>query len=212
MSIALYAVVSVVKSTATANRFLGWLRNLGGPGLIILGLIDNSAIPLPGSMDVILIILAADQRKLWPYYAVMATAGSVIGGYVTYRLARGEGKGNLAKRLKPSQMAKVHAAFEKWGVLAITVPAMIPPPFPMTPFLIAAGATQYSVNKFIAALFIGRGIRYTILAVLAAFYGRAIIGYFGQHSRLIVWAGILLTAAGIGFAILRWKFSSAKRT
>jgi membrane protein DedA with SNARE-associated domain len=109
-------------------------------------------------------------------------------------------------------MEKVHGAFEKWGFWAIAVPALIPPPFPMTPFLIVAGAAQYSRTKFIGALFLGRGIRYTILAVLAALYGRQILGYFSQHTRTIVWAGIVLMTAGIGFAILRWKYSSKKHT
>ncbi len=64
-----------------AHEVFRWLHHLGGPGLIVLGLIDNSVIPVPGSMDALTIILSANQRKLWPYYALMATIGSVIGGY-----------------------------------------------------------------------------------------------------------------------------------
>jgi membrane protein YqaA with SNARE-associated domain len=210
MPLALQAILSIAKSTSTANRFLGWLHHLGGPGLIILGLVDNSIIPLPGSMDVIMIVLSADQRELWPYYSFMATAGSVIGGYLTYRLARGEGKGNLRKRLNRSQMEKVHAAFERWGFFSIAVPALIPPPFPMTPFLIAAGAAQYSLKKFIAALFIGRAIRYTILGALAALYGRQILAYFARHTHAIVWIGIILVSAGVAFAVIRWKYGTSK--
>ena len=161
-------------------------------------------------MDVFLVVLAADQREWWPYYAFMATVGSVIGGYVTYRLARQEGKGQLAKRLKRSQLEKVHAAFEKWGFLAITVPALIPPPFPMTPFLIAAGAAQYSRNKFVASLFLGRAVRYTILAVLAALYGRAILGFFAEHKAPILWTGIAVMLAGVGFAVFRAKFHRSR--
>lgn len=205
-------ILIAVTSTFGRAKFLSWLRGLGGLGLIPLGILDNSVIPLPGSMDVFVVILAADQRVWWPYYAFMATMGSVVGGYVTYRLARGEGKGRLGRRLKRSQMEKVHAAFEKWGFLAIAVPALIPPPFPMTPFLIAAGATKYSTNKFIGALFLGRGIRYIAFAFLAALYGRRILGYFSQHTPQIAWTGIVLMLAGVGFALLRWKYTSAKRS
>ena len=53
-----------------------WLVRLGGPGLVVLGVADNSVIPLTGSMDVLTIWLAARHRELWPYYAVMATAGA----------------------------------------------------------------------------------------------------------------------------------------
>ena len=61
----------------------GWLKHLRGLGLVVLGLADNSVIPLPGSMDVLTIWLSAGQPKLWPYYAAMATLGSLIGGYIT---------------------------------------------------------------------------------------------------------------------------------
>jgi membrane protein YqaA with SNARE-associated domain len=72
--------------------FFHWLRRLGGLGLIPLGLLDNSVLPFPGSMDALTIILAANEKRWWPYYAFMATAGSVVGGYLTYRIARKEGK------------------------------------------------------------------------------------------------------------------------
>jgi membrane protein YqaA with SNARE-associated domain len=202
--------LAIAKPVLTRAVFFRWLRQLGGPGLILLGLIDNSAIPLPGSMDVFLAVLCAGQRDWWPYYAAMATAGGVIGGYVTYRLAQREGKERLAKRLKSSQMEKIHGAFERWGFLAIAVPALIPPPFPMTPFLIAAGAAQYSLKNFIAALLLGRGIRYTVLAALAAFYGRPILRFLSEHTAPAVWTLIVLTIAGIGFLILRAKFRRSK--
>ena len=68
------------------------LRRLGGPGLVLLGIADNSVVPLTGSMDVLTIWLAARHREPWPYYAAMATIGAVIGGYITYALARKGGK------------------------------------------------------------------------------------------------------------------------
>jgi membrane protein YqaA with SNARE-associated domain len=199
-----------IAKPASETHFLRWLRSLGGLGLIPLGVLDNSLVPLPGSMDVFVAVLAADQSDWWPYYAFMGTAGSLLGGYLTYRLARHEGKDTLGKRLKQSQMEKVRAAFEKWGFWAIAVPALIPPPFPMTPFLIAAGAAQYPRNKFLASLFLGRAIRYTVLAALAAFYGREILAYFARHTQVIMWATILLAAAGVGFAIFRAKHRPSK--
>ncbi|MGB9433736.1 MAG: hypothetical protein WBQ89_15950, partial [Candidatus Acidiferrum sp.] len=75
-----------------------WLFHLGGVGLIPLGLLDNSPIPLPGIMDVATIVLSARQQQLWLYYALMATAGSIIGGFVSYRLARKGWKEALERR------------------------------------------------------------------------------------------------------------------
>lgn len=198
------------KPVAAKVTFLRWLRHLGGPGLIPLGILDNSVVPLPGSMDVFVVVLAAGQRDWWPYYAFMATLGGVAGGYLTYRLARREGKDHLSKRLKRNRMDKIHGAFEKWGFLAIAVPALIPPPFPMTPFLIAAGAAQYSRQKFIASLFLGRGIRYTVLAALAAFFGPQILTFFSQHAMPMMWTMIALVIAGIAFAIFKAKFGRSR--
>ena len=169
-----------------AREIFHWLHHLGGPGLIVLGLIDNSVIPVPGSMDALTIILSANQRKLWPYYALMATIGSVVGGYVTYRIARRQGKGAMERRFSRRRINKVTKAFEKWGFGAVLIPAILPPPAPMVPFLIAAGAMQYSRNKFLAALAIGRSIRFTILACLSAFYGRLILTIITNHAKPIL--------------------------
>lgn len=209
VSLILPALFAIAKPAAVSG-FLRWLRHLGGPGLILLGLLDNSAIPLPGGMDIFVIVLSADQPERWPYYSLMATGGSVLGGYLTYRLARGEGKGRLASRLKRSQMDKVRSMFKKWGFWSISVPAVLPPPLPMVPFLVAAGAAQYSLQKFLAALVLGRAVRYTILGILGAVYGRHIIGYFSQHTRVIVWTAVALVVAGIAVGVLRSRMSAAR--
>src|ERR1700732_3488953 len=89
-----------------------WLLHLGGIGLIPLGLIDSSVIPIPGSMDVATILLSARDKHLWFYYAVMATVGSVLGGFVTYRLARKGGKEALARKISAKTLKRVYGIFE----------------------------------------------------------------------------------------------------
>src|ERR1700681_2963560 len=120
------------------------LRRLGGLGLVLLGVADNSVIPLTGSMDVLTVWLAARHREPWPYYALMATLGAVIGGYITYALARKGGKEAMERKLSRKRAAQFSNAFARWGFAAVAVPALLPPPFPFVPFLLAAGAMQYS--------------------------------------------------------------------
>src|SRR6266567_1049664 len=84
-----------------------WVIRLGGPGLVLLGIADNSVVPLTGSMDVLTLWLAASLRDLWPYYAFMATAGAVLGGYVTYSLGRKGGKQAIEYKLNKNQARKV---------------------------------------------------------------------------------------------------------
>ena len=170
------------------------LRRLGGVGLILLALADNSVIPLPGSMDVLTILLAARHPELWWYYAFMATLGAIIGGYITYGLARKGGKEAFERKVSKKTAGKVFKRVERWGFFAVAVPALLPPPFPIVPFLLAAGALQYSRRKFVAALALGRGVRFTILAGLGAIYGRHIVRFF---SRYYMPALITLIALGV---------------
>jgi membrane protein YqaA with SNARE-associated domain len=152
-------------------------------------------------MDVLTIVLAARDAKLWLYYAVMATLGSVLGGYVTYRLARKGGKESLARRVPAKTMKRVYGIFERWGFAAIAIPALLPPPMPLVPFVLAAGAMQYSVKKFLLAMTLGRIVRYMILAYLAARYGRKMLPFLLQHGHPVVAAavGLVVTALLIYF-------------
>ena len=95
-------------------------------------------------MDVLTILLAARHQQLWWYYAFMATVGAVIGGYITYGLARKGGKEAFERKLSKKTAEKSFKRFERWGFFAVAVPALLPPPFPIVPFLLAAGALQYS--------------------------------------------------------------------
>src|SRR5712671_5759495 len=92
-----------------------WVVRLGGPGLVLIGIADNSIVPLTGSMDVLTLWLAAGHRNLWPYYALMATIGAVIGGYMTYSLGRKGGKEALEHKLKEAKARKLYKRFERWG-------------------------------------------------------------------------------------------------
>lgn len=190
-----------------------WLRHLGGVGLVLLGLADNSIVPLPGSMDVLTIFLAARHRQLWWYYAFMATVGAVIGGYITYGLARKGGKEAFERKLSKKTAAKVFERFERWGFFAVAVPAILPPPFPIVPFLLAAGALQYSRRKFVGALALGRAVRFTIVAGLGAIYGRHIVRFFSRYYKPALFTLIGLAAiAGIVSLIQYYRYKSRVAT
>ncbi len=202
----LVQVIAALKPSATRS-VRRWFVHLGGIGLIPLGILDSSLIPLPGSVDVATIILSSRQDDWWPYYALMATAGSVLGGFLTYRMARRGGKATLERRFSRGQVDNVYSIFGRWGFGAIAVAALLPPPAPMVPFLLVAGAMQYPVRKFLTALTLGRAVRYTVLAYLAARYGRHVFAFVAQHERPFAWiiAGLMgaITAGALLFIILR---------
>jgi membrane protein YqaA with SNARE-associated domain len=201
----LQTIASAAPTVARSVRH--WIYQLGGLGFIPLGLLDNSIIPLPGSMDVLTIFLSARNEQLWLYYALMATFGSVAGGLVTYRLARKGGKETLARRFPPKTLDKVYKRFDRWGLGAIAIPALLPPPVPMLPFLFAAGAMQYPMRKFLFALTVGRSVRYTLLAFLAARYGRQILAFISQHAHpaLFIVVGLIATVAAVLFFVFVGK-------
>jgi membrane protein YqaA with SNARE-associated domain len=181
------------------------LRHLGGVGLVLLGLIDNSVIPVTGSMDVLTIWLAARHREPWLYYAFMATLGAVIGGYITYALARKGGKEVMERKLSKKKAAQVSKTFTRWGFAAIVIPALLPPPFPFLPFLIAAGAMQYSRKKFLAALVLGRGVRYFVEAGLGFVYGSHILRFFNRYYKPALAVLIGLAVIGAILSVIQYR-------
>jgi len=206
----LVAIASKLVRNNASRRLFAWVFHLGGLGLIPLGIIDNSIIPITGSMDVVTVLLCAQGKDWWPYYSFMAIAGSVLGGYITYRLARGESKGQLGKILSRSKIKRFKELFKKWGFSSIVIPAILPPPFPIVPFLIAAGATQYPRGKFLAALTTGRTIRYSILGLLGFLYGRWILRLLRQHVYLIAGVGGGIIALSIVVAVFRLRHEAGK--
>ncbi len=192
-------------SAFLASGVLKWVLRLGGPGLILIGIADNSVVPLTGSMDVFTIWLAASHRDTWWLYAIFAILGALIGGYITFELARKGGKEALEHKFPKKKIEKVYDRFERWGFGAIAVPALLPPPFPMVPFLVAAGALQYPPRKFIGALALGRGVRFFIVAGLGAIYGKSIVAFFRHYYKpaLAVLIGLAVIGAILSYVEYR---------
>jgi membrane protein YqaA with SNARE-associated domain len=187
------------------------LRRLGGFGLILMGILDSSVIPTPGGQDALTIVLAARERESWLYYAAMATIGSVIGGYLTYRLGRKGGEEALERRLSKKRMESVRRAFERWGFATLFVPAILPPPVPMSPFLLGAGAMNYPVKKYLLALTAGRAIRFTLVAYLASLFGRSLFKLFADHYGKIL-VGLIAAAVLACVVFFFYRFRRKRKT
>jgi membrane protein YqaA with SNARE-associated domain len=195
-----------VLSVLLTNPIWTWLHRLGGPGLILLGVIDSSVIPVPGSMDVFVILLSAHRRDWWPYYAFMATLGAVLGGYVTYRLAEVEGERALERKIGKRRAQKAYRQFERRGFLTVMVGAILPPPFPMVPVLMAAGVLNYPRKSFLSALGLGRAVRFFSIAYLGHLYGAALIQWVGRYYRTFLYLliGAAVLAAIALFVYIKW--------
>jgi len=182
-----------------------WLERLGGLGLVLLGLADNSVVPMPGSMDALTIVLSAHQKNWWPYYAAMATVGGIVGGYVTYGLGFKGGEQALEKKVSKKKAERIYGLFKRYGFWSLFVPALLPPPVPFSPFLLVAGALKYPKRYFLLAVGLARAIRYGLLAWLGSMYSEQIFGFFRRYYQPILWTVIAVAVAG-GIAALLWTW------
>jgi membrane protein YqaA with SNARE-associated domain len=155
-------------------------------------------------MDAATILLAAAQREPWWYYAMMATVGSLIGGYLTYRLGVKGGEETLQRKFSKRRADQVSRIFQRFGFWSIVVNAVIPPPMPIVPILIAAGALRYPRNKFLCALALGRSARYLLLAYLGHIYGRSILHWLGKYYQPLLYILIGLAVVGSLVGVYFW--------
>lgn len=183
------------------KSFITWLHGfalaIGGPGLFAVAFLDSSFVSLPQIND-ILVVLMVTQHKSWmPYYAAMATLGSIAGCYVIYYLANKGGEAFLRKRLRPGHTERALALYQRHGLFALMVPALLPPPAPFKLFVLMAGVANVRPIQFVSAIAIARGIRYLALGYLAIRYGDAALELMRTHGRQVglVLAGLLVVAA-----------------
>jgi membrane protein YqaA with SNARE-associated domain len=174
--------------------------HLGALGLFFVAIIDSSPLPTFGGPDILTAILAGQQRNPWYEYAAFATAGSVFGAYLTFRIARKAGSAYLHSKFGNRKVDSMLHLFKKWGTGALVASTAIPFPFPTSLFFASAGASNYRVGKFLAVVAICRGARYTLIAIIADHYGRHFIRVL-RHP-IEYWGWLLAFAAVILILIM----------
>lgn len=158
------------------HRIVLWIQQvlvptLGPFGVFLVAFLDASFLSLPEINDIIVITAAARHPETAWVYVLMATLGSVVGCGVLWLLGRRGGEAFLVKRFGAERVEKTRVAFRKWDVLALALPAILPPPMPFKIFVLSAGVFDYPWRRFAITLFVARGIRYTIWALAGAIYG-----------------------------------------
>jgi membrane protein YqaA with SNARE-associated domain len=187
------------------SRLLAWLQGageaLGGPGLFLLAFLDSSFLSFPNVVDLLIIADVVRHKSGWVYYALMPTLGSIAGCYVLYEFAQRGGNRFLRRRVNERHVERAMAMFQKYGLLGVLVPSILPPPVPFKVFVLAAGLAKVRRVEFLTAVAIGRGIRYFGEALLALYYGDRAAEYLTAHSReaSIVLAVLVLVFGALWF-------------
>lgn len=186
------------------ERLVSWVQgfalSLGGPGLFLIAFLDSSFLSFPEVCDILIVWLTVQHKERMLFYAAMCTAGSVAGCFALYTVGRRGGEAFLRKRFKAGAVERAMAVFRRFGLLAIIVPSLLPPPMPFKIFVLAAGVARVRPLEFLLAASIGRGIRYFGEGFLALWYGERAIGFLHQHARtagLVIAAVVVVAALGV---------------
>ena len=167
---------------------------LGAPGLFLIAALDSSFLSLPQINDLLLILSVTRRPHLMPLYATMSTLGSLAGCFAMYYIGRKGEDALIRRRFSGPRMARALELFNRFGMLAVLVPAILPPPAPFKIFVILAGASRMSPWTFAIAVILGRGFRYFGEGLLAVWYGERALRFLEVHGRQV--------ALGVGLAVL----------
>lgn len=195
-----------------------WAIRFGIPGLFLVSAIDASIIPLavPGSTDLLLLWLVSHGGNPW-LLASSAVAGSLAGGYATWALGKKGGEAALDRWVPARILQRIVGWVKQHPVLAVSIPPILPPPIPLAPFLLAAGALGVSRRAFLLTFGSARTVRYALVAWLAVRYGRHIIRLWAgtlekwQTPLECVFIGVIVIGLGMGIWKLRTSGGKANR-
>jgi membrane protein YqaA with SNARE-associated domain len=192
-----------------------WLTHLGALGLFSVAVIDSSVIPLPlpGSTDLLLLWLVSHNGNPL-LLASMSISGSLLGGYVTWNIGRKGGEAALHRHVPARILKLVIGWVKQHPVLAVFLPAILPPPIPLSPFVLASGALGVSRNRFFVVFGAARTLRYSLITLLGVVYGRHVIRLWSAAlqtwSAPLLWVFGGMIVAGICFGI--WKVNGLRKS
>jgi membrane protein YqaA with SNARE-associated domain len=216
LAAALQSAAPAAQQAARRGRspLIHLLLTFGIAGVFLVSIVDSSFVPLPipGITDIMTVVLAARKANLILLVAA-GTAGSFLGGLFSYKVGHAGGMAFLEKHVSPRILKPVCTWMERHAILAVALPAVLPPPMPLSPFVLAAGVLQMPRRKFLITFTISRGIRHAAAAAIGVYYGSGVLRIWNALMRkwstpilILLWSSILLSA---GFAF--WKLWKASR-
>lgn len=190
-----------------------WATGLGGLGLFVIAALDSSFLSFPQVNDLLILFLSTKYPQWMPYYAGATTAGSLVGCFALYFVARKGGDAFLRRRFKAERVDRGLAMYQRHGLMAVIVPALLPPPTPFKLFVLLAGAAKVSPWRFGLAITIGRGVRYFGEGLLAVLYGDRAADLVRDHgaSAGLALAGGVVAIGVIYFLVIRVRRSAEAR-
>jgi membrane protein YqaA with SNARE-associated domain len=195
------------------GRFVAWAQDIalgfGGPGLFAVAFLDSSFLSLPEIADVLLVWMVAQHEPRMVYYATCSTLGSIGGCLLLYFIGR-KGDEWVARRFSRARIERTMATFKRYGLMAVLIPSLLPPPAPFKIFVLLAGIAGVRASRFIWAIAIGRGLRYFGEGILAIRYGDRALEYVRANGPSIALGIVGVLLSGLAGYLL-WRRASRKR-
>jgi len=184
---------------------------VAGPAMTLIATLDSSLLSLPEINDYLVVARCYKYPSSVFYFPLFAAAGSVLGCLLLYTIMRRGGQALLRKRFRADRIERVEKAYARFGVFAIAIPAILPPPLPFKIFVATAGTLEYPRWKFLLTVMVARSFRYYLEGALAVFYGRRVLEFMKDNGLLVVSvvAGLILIALLIYVLLNRRKTQRA---
>ncbi|HZQ42433.1 MAG TPA: VTT domain-containing protein [Acidobacteriaceae bacterium] len=207
--------IAALLAAAAGHKLMHAFYHAGLAGLVLISTVDSSFVPLPipGVTDLLIILYAANHANLI-LLVFLATLGSALGGFLSHWVAQAGGMAFLEKHVSKRYLKPVQGWVENHAILSVALPAILPPPMPLSPFVLVAGAVKMNRKKFMIAFTTSRFARHVLAAWLGVHYGKAVLHLWNEFSArwavtilIVFWSvTILFTAIGI------WKLVQTSRS
>jgi len=172
---------------------------VAGPAMILIGALDSSLLSLPEINDYLVIARCYTHPETAFIFPLFPAIGSVLGCLLLYTILRRGGRAVLHRRFRMDHVLRVERAYARFGILALAIPALLPPPMPFKIFVATAGALQFPRRRFLLTIMLARSVRYYTEGMLAVFYGERVLRFLKDNGALIVSiaAGLFVIALAI---------------
>ncbi len=185
---------------------------VAGPVMILVGALDSSLLSLPEINDYLVIARCFTHPRAVIFFPLFASTGSVLGCLLLYTILQRGGLAVLHRRFKLEHVQRVERAYARFGILALAIPALLPPPMPFKIFVATAGALQFPRRRFLITILVARSVRYYVEGVLAVYYGRRVLQFLQDNGLVIVTAVFALCVAALAIYLLSNKGRAAVKS
>ena len=172
---------------------------VAGPAMILIGALDSSLLSLPEINDYLVVARCFTHPRAAFFFPLFASTGSVLGCLLLYTILQRGGLAVLHRRFKLEHVQRVERAYARFGIFALAIPALLPPPMPFKIFVATAGALQFPRRRFLLTILIARSLRYYTEGILAVYYGERVLRFLRDNGLMIVTivGGACLLALGV---------------